>query len=92
MGGVSDLALDRQLQPKQGKRTKKRRGEKANVPTELRDAQVSAQIAACISAGMSLEDATSALVDWNSSQPSPMRVGLLRKRVYEAFTSKFSAS
>lgn len=70
----------------------KKHQEPANVPTVFRDQQVDIKIGECIKLGLDEATATTTIVEWNSKQPSPMKIGLVKKRVYFAYLDQQAGS
>jgi hypothetical protein len=84
MGKSGEWAMERQQELARGRQRKENK-EPGNVPTALRDQHVDAQIADCIKTGLDEADAVLRVVGWNAIQPSPMKVGLLKKKIYLAY-------
>lgn len=87
MGRMADYALEVAMSQQAEVRRKKNSDDRKNLPTASRDAQVDMKIADCIKQGINLEDAVRVNVEWNAMLPSPMKVGLVKKRVYQAYVA-----
>lgn len=85
MGRMGDWAME-VAQQRASKRKRRRNGEpRENVPAAVRDQRVDEEITACLKHGMTQEDASTRMLQWNADQPSPMKIGLLKRRIYEIY-------
>ncbi len=87
MSKMGEYAIERQRELA-NRRPRKKASVPGNVPTAIRDQQIDAKIAECITQGIDEPTATSLVVQWNSMRASPMKVGLLKKRVYLAYQAQ----
>ena len=90
MSKMGVYAIQRQEELSKRGRGKKNQ-EPGNVPTVLRDQYVDAKIAECVIQGLDEVAANALVVTWNSIQPSPMKVGHIKKRIYIAYHSQQAA-
>ena len=84
MSKMGEYAMERAIEEAKHKpriRIKK----PGNIPTALRDQQVNAQVAECIKKGLNEAIATAEIIVWNANQPSPLKVSILRQRIYLAY-------
>lgn len=77
--------LEEVLEREGQRRRQKPNKDKNNVPTAARDVAVDAQIAECIKQGVDQAEAERLTLEWNAKQASPMKVGLVKQRVYLAY-------
>ena len=63
-----------------------------NVPTALRDQQVDAKIANCIKKCLDEATAAAEITVWNAEQPSPLKVTILKQRIYLAYRAAEAGS
>lgn len=84
MGGMSDYALEVALNQRKGKRRSKNE-ERNNQPLAARDTAMNQVISDLIARRESLVIAEKFLLAWNAGQPSPMKVGMAKQRIYLAY-------
>lgn len=82
MSSSDELAL---VDEDGGRNRQHRKKDRKNVPVDVRDARIDAQIASLIGEGRTREETEQFMLDWNASQPSPMHQGLLKKRIFLAY-------
>lgn len=85
MGGMSDYALEVQMEQANRRPRRKQDKEKKSVPTTVRDALVDEKIAKCIKQGINQDETERLTLEWNAEQASPMKVGLVKQRVFLAY-------
>lgn len=92
MGGMSDYALEVQMEQANRRPRRDQDKEKKNVPMAVRDTLVEEKIAECIKQGINPDEAESLTLEWNAEQASPMKIGLVKQRVFLAYRAAGATS
>jgi hypothetical protein len=84
MSKMGEYAVERERELAQH-RPRIRVKKPGNVPVALCEQRADTLIAECIKKGLDAAAADAEIIVWNANQPSPLKVSVLRQRIYLAY-------